>query len=234
MKYVQKWGAPHQYRRWCREVKGTNKEDYREIPGGMKLAVLAALVKEQGEICAYTMKRIDAQNSHIEHIKPESLCRSDRKGSDLDFDNMLACFPRDGMSRACRYGAQKKDHWWDSSLFISPLICSCEQRFRFNLEGEISVVGSNAAARKTIEVLALDHATLTEDRRRAIHEFIYGKGGDRPLSKAKATQLSHGICNRTGGHFVEFCVAFRDALEEYTRYVEKMARRREFAKRAAR
>lgn len=234
MKYVQKEGAPHEYRIWRRKVEGTTQEDYREIPGEMKAVVLAALIKEQGEICAYTMKRVHAETSHIEHIKPERLCRRVEMGSDLDFANMLSCFPREGMRRACRYGAQKKDSWWDSTLFISPLIPACELRFRFNLEGEISVVGANAAASKTIEVLALDHPTLAEDRRRAINELIYGENGDAPLSKAKAFQLKESICNRLGGRFVEFCVAFRDALGEYIPYVEKVARKRGFTRRGAR
>jgi uncharacterized protein (TIGR02646 family) len=234
MKFVHKQGAPHKYKMWRRRVKRTSQEDYREMPGEMKAAVLAALVMEQGEICAYTMIRVDAETSHIEHIKPESLCRKEEKGSDLDFDNMLSCFPRNGMRRAWRYGAQRKGSWWDSTLFISPLEPLCEKRFRFNLDGEISVVGANKAASKTIEVLALDHPTLTEDRRRAIHEFIYGKDGDNPLSKVKASQLKMSVCNRSGGQFVEFCVAFRDALEEHITYVKKLARKRGFARRRAR
>jgi len=234
MKYFQKGGAPHEYRKWCRAVRGTNKEDYRELPSGMKAVVLAALVQAQGEICAYTMRRIAESSSHIEHIKPESLCRNEEKGSDLDFGNMLSCFPREGMRRACRYGAQKKDAWWDSTLFVSPLVPACEQRFHFNLEGEISAVDANVAASKTIEVLALDNSTLTEDRRRAMHEFLYGEDGSDPLSKAKASQLRKTVCSKSGGRCVEFCVALRDALEEHIRYVEKIARKREFANRKAR
>src|SRR5260221_8501681 len=107
MKYIQKGGVPHEYREWCRAVRGTNKQDYRELPSGMKAVVLAALVQDQGQICAYTMKRIDEGSSHIEHIKPEGLCRDEEKGSDLAFGNMLSCFPRPGMRRAYRYGAQK-------------------------------------------------------------------------------------------------------------------------------
>jgi uncharacterized protein (TIGR02646 family) len=234
MKYVQKGRPPPAYRMWCQGVRGTSKEDYREMPSEVKAVLLAKLVKDQGEICAYTMKRIHAGTSHIEHIKPGSLCRNDERGSDLDFGNMLSCFPRDGMHRAFRYGAQKKDNWWDSALFVSPLVSACEQRFRFNLEGEIAAVGSNAAASKTIEVLALDHPSLTEDRRRAMHEFLFGEDGSHPLSKAQASRLKKSVCSRSSGRFVEFCVALRDALEDYIRYVEKVARQREFAKRAAR
>jgi uncharacterized protein (TIGR02646 family) len=228
MKFVQKGGPPHEYRNWCRQVEGTNKEDYREMQSDIKSVVLAALIQEQGDICAYTMKRIDRETSHIEHVKPESLCRSDRKGSDLSFANMLACFPRDGMRRVHRYGAQKKDDWWDTALFVSPLDPACEKRFRFNLAGEISATSVNAAARKTIRVLALDHPALTEERRRAIDEWLYGQGGSEPLSKAKASRLREKVCNRSAGRFIEFCVALRDALDGYIKYVEKLARKKQF------
>ena len=233
MKYIQKGGVPNEYRRWCREVRGTQKEDYREMPSEVKGVALAALVKDQGRICAYTMKRVDPDSSHIEHIKPESLCRNEMKGADLDFGNLLACFPREGMRRTYRYGAQEKGSWWDSTLFVSPLVPACERRFRFNIDGEISAVGANEAASKTIEVLALDNEALTEDRRRAIREFLYGKDGSAPLSRAKASRLKETVCVRSGGQFVEFCVAFRDALDEHIKYVEKIGRKRKLTKRKA-
>jgi len=229
MKYINKGGPPHGYRLWCRTVSGTNKESYTEIPGAIKALVLAALAKEQGDICAYTMRRIGTTTSHIEHIKPESLCRTDQRGSDLDFSNMVACFPRDGMPRDCRYGAQKKGNWWDAKVFVSPLKSSCEKKFRFAMSGAISAVGGNEAAIKTIAVLGLDNGSLTEDRRRAIEELIYGNGSD-PLSKAKAARLRSAICLKSGGRYIEFCVALRDALDDYLKYVDRLAKQRKFSR----
>jgi uncharacterized protein (TIGR02646 family) len=234
MKFVRKGGAPHGYRLWCRSVKGTNKEDYREIPTDMKSLVLSALIREQGQICAYTMRRIGNDTSHIEHVRPESLCRIETRGSDLAFSNMAACFPRDGMLSAWRYGAQKKDSWWDAALFVSPFDFACERRFHFNLAGEMSAVGTSAAARNTISVLALNHPALTEDRRRAISEYIYGQGGDEPLSKAKAFKLRGEVCAKSAGRFVEFCVALRDALDAHIEYVEKLARKKKFLRKRRR
>jgi uncharacterized protein (TIGR02646 family) len=184
MKHIQKEGCPRAYSQWCAAVAGTNKADYREIPTTEKQALLAALIKEQGALCAYTMRRIGTNSAHIEHIKPESRCRADRPGSDLDYGNMVACFPRDGMRTAYRYGAQKKDNWWenDGAAFVSPLHQACERRFRFNLDGKIMAVASHSAAMTTIRILGLDHESLTEDRKRVIEEFIYGSQGNNPLS----------------------------------------------------
>jgi len=208
MKYVQKRGAPQAYRAWCRKVQGTWEEHYGELRGDLKSLVLVGLIKEQGDICAYTMKRIDIFSSHIEHIKPETLCRAEEAGSDLEYSNMVACFPRTGMAHRCRYGAQKKADWWFPALFVSPLNPSCEKRFRFGRDGAISAVRNTAAAINTIRVLGLDNASLTEDRRRAIDELIYGPGGNYPLSRAEALRLQGQVCDRSAGGFVEFCIAF--------------------------
>jgi uncharacterized protein (TIGR02646 family) len=230
VKRVLKGAAPLEYRAWLLTVRATNKEDYREMPREVKSVVLEALVDEQGQLCAYTMRRIDANMSHIEHVKPESLCRLDARGSDLDFANMLACFPREGMPRFCRYGAQKKEDWWNAALFVSPLSPTCERMFRFKRDGTVSALPASAAARNTIRILALDHPTLTEDRRRAIDEYLYGQSHNAPLSRAQASRLRERVCAISNGRFIEFCVALRDALGEHVEYMDKLARRKAFYK----
>src|SRR5437879_5908380 len=106
MKYIQKHGQPHAYTSWRNQVKGTAKNNYTELPTALKQSLLAALLAEQGFICAYTMKRVALNTSHIEHIKPETICRAELAGSDLDYENLVACFPRADMGRRYRYGAQ--------------------------------------------------------------------------------------------------------------------------------
>lgn len=85
MKYIRKTGAPHEYLSWRNRVRGTLDEDYRCLRNPEKAGLHCALLREQGWLCAYTMRRIDENTSHIEHIKPEGLCRSDQAGSDLDY-----------------------------------------------------------------------------------------------------------------------------------------------------
>src|ERR1700693_513819 len=78
MKYIRKGRPPHDYATWCRAVRGTTDEDYRNLRGPEKARLRDALLREQGWLCAYTMKRIDQSIAHIEHIKPETLCRTER------------------------------------------------------------------------------------------------------------------------------------------------------------
>jgi len=235
MKFIRKGGPPHDYSIWCRAVAGTAKADYRELPKNLRTKLLCSLLTEQGWICAYTMKRLEAGNSHVEHIKAESLCRAENPESDLDYGNLVACFPSDGMKKQYRYGAQAKGNWWenDGRDFISPLHGSCEARFFFDTKGNINAVNRGQAAKRTIEVLGLDHPTLTEDRRNVIQEFIYGEHRDDPLSEANALAAVTTICQRTADRgFHEFCIAIRDALAEHVQIIRKLARKRRFARAA--
>ena len=174
MKHIQKTGCPQSYSQWCAKVAGTSKSDWREVPSILKDQILKTMVADQGGLCAYTMRRIDSSSSHVEHIKPQSRCRADLHGSDLDYTNLVACFPREGMKAKYRYGAQLKGKWWDidGAEFVSPLQPVCEQVFRFKRNGEIEAINDRTEARTTIAVLGLDHISLTEDRKRVIEEFI--------------------------------------------------------------
>jgi len=234
MKHVKKAGVPHFYKAWRKTMEGTANEDY---PNGLlnptKGKLHEALLTEQGYLCAYTMKRIGTDTSHIEHIKPETLCRADLVGSDLDYENMLACFPAYGMERRYRYGAQERDDWWENggADFVKPLDPNCEKRFCFDLDGNIKAVSNHAAAAKTIEKLGLAHSTLTEDRMRVIHEFVFGENGDDPLPVAKAKLACGTICSANKqGEFNEFCVAIRDGLVEHLKNLAKLSQKKKFAR----
>lgn len=227
MKYIQKNGCP-QYTHWCKSVFGTNEEDYRKLKGANKQVLFDTLIKEQGFICGYTMKRIDKDTAHIEHIKPESLCRKEKKGSDLDYKNLIACYPqKDRKDRRgkYRYGARKKDDWWDNGGkdFVSPLKPECESHFYFDMSGNITAL--SVAGATTIDVLALDHGSLTEERKRVIEEFIYGS----KLSKAGAARAISNICNQNGeGYYNAFCIAIKDALQQYLNFLGNVRSKKQF------
>lgn len=224
MKYIIKNGTPPNYADWCRIAHECNYEDFRRLQNPEKAMLRQELLKEQGWIYAYTMQRIDENNSHIEHIKPQSLCREDQIGSDLDYNNLVACFPVDGMSSEGQYGAQKKANWWknDGTEFISPLNPACESFFHFDLNGNITPARADKAAITTIKVLALDHPILIGDRKGVITEFIFRSGSDS-LSKPEAIKLMRTICNRDKeGRYHTYCTIIRDALHEYLKILEKL------------
>lgn len=234
MKYIAKSGTPRAYAEWCAEVVGTHQADWRNVRAPEKRQVLLSMIAEQGGLCAYTMRRIDEQSSHVEHIKPQSRCRADLAGSDLDYGNLVACFPRDGQVASCRYGAHRKGAWWEDggARFVSPLHPVCEQVFRFRLDGEIEALDDRIEAQTTIDVMALDDRSLTEDRKRVINEFIYGSTSRDPMPPAAAQRALDRICDRGhDGNFYEFCVALRGALQAYIEHLAKLQRRRRHARR---
>jgi len=234
MKKVRKGSQPKKYQDWCKKVAGTAKEDYREMPKDIRATLLAALVEEQGGLCAYTMRKIDAEvSSHVEHIKPETRCRADLQGTDLDYKNLLACYPKSGMKAGFRFGAQEKGDWWENNgaAFVSPLDPNCEKRFHFDLDGNITAVANHADAVATIGILRLDHDSLTDNRKRVIHEYIYGDEGNDPLSPTTATRAVSNVCKANpDGYFHEFCIAIRDALGEHLKDLKKLAQRRKYSR----
>ena len=234
MKHIRKRGMPREYKVWWDLVRGTPQEHYHELQNPEKRILHSKLIEEQGKLCAYTMKRIDLVSSHIEHVKPETLCRAELVGSDLDYENLVACFPREGMKKGHRYGAQMKGAWWenDGADFISPLHPSCEKRFQFHLDGCVSAVKNHVGAKKTIEVLKLNHDSLIDDRKRIISEFLYGPNGDDPLPPAKALQAKAiiGSLQDSEGGFYEFCIAIHHALDAHQKNLQKAARQRKFAR----
>ncbi|MCC5828322.1 MAG: TIGR02646 family protein [Phycisphaeraceae bacterium] len=237
MMYVRKAQPPRLYREWCESVRGTAHADYRQLPADEKAVLLSALIAEQKFLCAYTMRRISADCGHVEHIKPESLCRHDDPGSDLDYSNLVACYPRDGMRRRCRYGAQAKDSWWQDGEreFVSPLDSRCESRFRYGIDGTIAPQGNHVGAATTIEVLKLDHSTLAEDRKRVIEEFIYGPDRASPLSAQQTRRAIISVCARNGNApLQEFCVAIRDALKVHEKQLTKQHQQRNRIQRSRR
>src|ERR1700720_1403943 len=234
MKYIEKAASPRIYSRWCRANAGTDKANWGEVPPAEKQAVLTALLEEQGRLCAYTMRRIETSSAHVEHIKPQHQCRSERAGAALDYTNLVACYPRDGMKAPFRFGAQHKADWWEEggADLVSPLRRECEKRFHFGLDGRVAAVAGGRAAETTIRVLALNHGTLIEDRKHVITELVYGPGGVKPLSRAQASRVRKEICGRgDDGSFQAYCVAIRGALEDYQAALEKLPRRRRAARR---
>lgn len=212
MKHIKKSTPPADYQNWYNTQKALGVNfNYSCFLNPERRNLKEFMAEDQGYLCPYSMKRIGKVDSHIEHIVPQTLCSV---GQDVDYLNLLACYPKPNTGK-CKFGAHQKDHWWDAVLFVSPLHDSCELKFIFNLKGEIFPSGNNvAASNKTIKELKLDEPSLTNDRKLAIDTFIFGGGG---LSESDANLALESIykLNSTTGEFYEFCIAIHDALFEY-------------------
>lgn len=221
MRRIAKTHEPRGLREW----RATNRDlnhAYEDMLGTEAHDELKTkLLEEQGQICAYTGRTIDAKNSHIEHLKPQNQCAD---WEDVNYRNVVACFPTDGGNTSYGYGAPVKAGWWDEALFVSPLSDDCERRFRFTWNGHVYPnPDDHQGAKKTIEVLGLDNNGLQQLRKSRIDGFFgFGKRTQlKPLSVAEARTVLANIEQLDGnGRLSEFCFVLKQLLPKY---IEKKA-----------
>lgn len=216
MRRIAKKNSPVELNIWREENKDHN-HTYADMLGTeahQKLKEL--LLKEQGCLCAYTGRVIVNQTSHVEHLKPQTVCN---EWEDVDYRNVVACFPADGGDKSHGYGAPIKGGWWEEVNFVSPLDEDCERRFQFSWSGHIyPCPEDHQAARETIDVLRLDDTALRLLRKSRIDGF-FGFGArtrTRPLSIADAKIALANIDHFDGnGRLSEFCFVLSKLLPKY-------------------
>lgn len=223
MKKIIKGNSPTALENWRRGQQGVNCT-WNDLPTDVKNSVREHLVKEQGAICCYTGIRITVEESHIEHLKPRTLCTEAEK---IAYHNMLAAYPRERSGEAgCPFGAIPRGHWYDEELFVHPLRPNCERRFRFDLNGEIfASQDDDNGASKTIEKLKLKHAQLTQYRKAAVDEYLFSEPGR--LSEAKVRELRDKVMEKNRrGEYPAFCFVIEQACEQYLKKLERSRIRR--------
>ena len=237
MKRIIKGQEPASFIQFKQEnEKGGVKLRYdKSLGSAQRSHIKEALLIDQGYICAYTLKRIALESSHIEHLKPEELCRKQMEEgiatvSDLDYGNMVACFPKNGpkgISTEKYFGAIKKDQTWlnDGNDYILPLHPNCEDHFQYNKSG--GVQGTSVRGTNTVTLLALDHPVLVEERKKAIESFI---GKFNPIKKVKTTQAIKEIDQLNNGKFIEFCIPLKHSLVEHLAYLDKIEKKLKYAR----
>ncbi len=225
MKFIRKAAEPPLLRRWKNANAGAAHQlNYANIPGPAREELRIRLLLEQGYLCAYTMRRIEAiGNGHVEHILPQS--RHPEK--DVDYDNIVFCFP--GAQQAqCDFGALRKSGKdVTPANFVSPLDRACETRFSYGFGGEAKAANAaDAAAQGTIDVLNLNHKELVELRRSAVRGLPLFRKAAKAISAAKARRLAREVMQaNNAGHFEPFCIAVRQVAELYAKHSESRAAR---------
>lgn len=216
MKKIVKTHTPQQLRDWCEANKELNHTYNDMIGTEAHQALKNKLLEEQGRICAYTGRSIDSETSHIEHLKPQNQCA---EWEDVDYRNVVACFPADGGDTSYGYGAPVKGGWWDEDHFVSPLSDDCERRFRFSWSGHVYPnPDDHEGAKKTIGVLGLDNEGLRQLRKSRIDGFFgFGiRSKLKPLSIADAQTALANIEQLDGnGRLREFCFVLKQLLPKY-------------------
>jgi uncharacterized protein (TIGR02646 family) len=200
---------------------------YKALDRGIMQSLRTRMLREQGALCAYTMAPIGRQKAvdfHIEHIRPQ--WRDDL--NELDYHNMVLCAPGDTERPNCKWGAVKKGGALvDESNFVSPLNSNCEQRLKFGARGDVRPSSeADRAAKRTIDLLALNHPLLVSARAYVLREYGLASGSQRPITAAQAERLAQAILvpNRAG-HLQPFCIAIKQVAERFARQTRARAAR---------
>lgn len=238
MRRIEKRGAPASLVQWrqARLAQGDPVAwpcTYDEMRRDQRVVqhLERALQAEQGGICAYTgialsLGAEQGPGFHIEHLKPQRYCGP---GEDVDYRNLVACWPAPNRKDGTSFGAVCKGDWPSAEerhLFVSPLDPSGGERFEFDKRGRIkAATTADEAAEATIQRLGLDDGELTKRRRRAIRGMLNPRP-DQWLTRRQMESLLMRLKSdeqtlNTGGnmHLEAFCFAKRAVLSrEIDRY----------------
>ena len=232
MRSITKQGEPQALIQW-KAVNAATPQNLFYGGGGFPAEeVRRQLLWEQSHLCAYTLRRlqtaIDCQavgkdtraSCHIEHILPQS---RNVAGEDIDYHNMVACYPPSQSSVACEYGAQAKADFDPSGGgFVSPLSPGVQAHFDFDERGDVS--GLTPVGRSTICVLRLDHPTLVNDRAAVIKGFLQPRG--KKLSAQAARRLAQVVMQPDAQQRLPaYCVAVLCAALKHAHREERRAAR---------
>lgn len=226
MRFIKKGGEPFDFANWKKAMRDSPQNLlYDSLSSEQKETLKEGLLKEQGYLCAYTMRRLDAVgNCHIEHLIPQNQDAS----KDLDYGNMLACFPKDGGDTKHGYGAPIKGgkRVVLNENFVSPLTPACEQHFLYTKDGSVSA--TDEVAKQTVQMLKLDHPNLTELRKQAAetHGLTLAVRSMRTKRKLKSVADARRFANAVlqpdaNGKLEPFCVALAQIALEYAKKEEQ-------------
>ncbi|MFH1919545.1 MAG: retron system putative HNH endonuclease [Planctomycetota bacterium] len=203
MKYIVKGEEPTELAAFKVSDDENWIPQYAALPGDKKRRIHSALLTEQGYICCYFIRRIDAGSSHIDHWQPQSVPPEELA---IEYGNMLESCQREvdpGEPLRC---GKLKENWYDPDRMVSPLEEDCEERFRFTANGDIlSADGDDVAAEETIKRLGLDLPVVIASRREAIGAIVDDL--DEFSSHELRTLTRNILVRREDGSFHEYCVA---------------------------
>jgi uncharacterized protein (TIGR02646 family) len=208
MKYIVKGTEPQE----LTDFKADATSDWTPTYGGLtrivKNAIKKSLMREQGYICCYCERRIEENDSHIEHFKPQN----DSSVDPLDFTNMLCSCQKNLSKGADRHCGNLKGGWFDEALLVSPMNSSCESQFGFNGDGTIYPIENNPAAKTTIKRLGLDINKLNNLRKLAIDPFLDDELNEQEFKQFVEGYLQQGSDGRYNPFPTTIAYLFRNLI----------------------
>jgi uncharacterized protein (TIGR02646 family) len=140
---------------------------YKKLRSIKKRELRKILSEEQGFICCYCGQRIILEDSHIEHLQPQSTAAH----LSLNYDNLFVSCQAELQAGDPVHCGKAKNDWFDQDLLVSPLQEDCAEFFEYSLAGEILPTKNilrSEAAQATIDRLQLNIPKLQAMRQAEI------------------------------------------------------------------
>lgn len=209
MRRIKKNEPPDWFIAWKKQFEKDNsrKANYKnDFPGDKKRKLREHLIKEQGYICCYCMRRIQINNSHLEHFLPKDAFPD----KDMDYGNMLASC--EGEIIGEDHCGHRKNNYYDNNMII-PTDTAIERMFYYTIKGEIFPNGKNQmrkTAKDMIREFGLNSFYLNRNRRLAIEESEVFDDCD--YSKEEIADIINYYNSMQNGKYQEYCNAIIDGL----------------------
>ncbi len=213
MKKIEKGKSPEWFEKWKQEYfdRIGSSPRYIDLEGEDRVRLRDQLIKEQGYICCYCMRRISTYDSHIEHFKP----RHPYTDLELDYYNMFAsCTPQKDVIKESLLHCDAKKQDWFSGEMPGLTDASIEECIKYNIDGRVSSYHDRKDPRSNtewemIEHLGLNAPFLVRNRRRAIcNSELTDDESKYEYSQEDWTNLIDYFMTRHSGKYEEFCNMF--------------------------
>lgn len=210
MRKIRKGESPEWFEAWKNEFRRKNGREatYKEdFPERERRKLRNELLEEQGYLCCYCMKRIDMNNSHLEHFWPKSRF----KNLDMDYQNMLASC--EGETTGGDHCGHKKEDWYDVDMVI-PTDDEIETMFHYALDGGIHSAhngGKEAVGKRMIREWGLDSFHLERNRRMALEQTEIFDMQD--YTEDEVWDIIAYYDGRQEGKYIEYCNVIIDVMK---------------------
>ncbi|MEH2308130.1 retron system putative HNH endonuclease [Nostoc sp.] len=171
MKYIKKGAGPESFTVWKNLANKDWQPSWENFSKPQKTDVHNSLLQEQGFICCYCGRRINTDDSHLEHLKP----RTTYPQLALEYTNILASCQKDTVPKEPLHCGKEKDKWHDEHLFVSPLDINCAEFFRYTDDGQVLATNNlekQLPAEITIDKLGLNINKLKDLRAKALEPIL--------------------------------------------------------------
>lgn len=174
------------------------------------------LLKEQGYICCYCMKRITLNSSHNEHFWP----KEDFKDKDMDYQNLFASCQGVEILDEDKHCGHRKKNWWEDSM-ISPTHPDVEKMFRYSASGEVHSVAEREESEIVDQMIlkfGLNNYALVRNRKEAIEacelcDIEESDDEQQNYSDEEIRNLIKFYSDKHEERYIPYCQAIVDSLE---------------------